>query len=808
MSIESDLQDKLLKLGLVSDTLASAWGKGSKSATARAIAEEALTKTLKTKLQLDDKAAKQKAKELIEDERTAAKQSTLDQKREQAAKQLVQDFVGITKSAIGSAQALYTSDKAFTSVTPTLELMGQVVKSVSSALTGLASGIPILEGLSEGANKLIGVGTDITVQVAKMQLEMSQQFVDTYTGLSKVGVNFGGSLDSMIDAAGQGGLSLMNYQKFVNASTDSLKLMGGTMDQAAGRILKMSQSALRNNERLLVEYGGYDQVADALANFTGMLTKAGVDTVAIQNKLNTTSASYLESLKIMEAITGKTAKEQQAEQDEAMQNVAFQRKLRDIAATEGPEAAAAMTQTLTEVSATFGKAGADYYKELAATGRVVSENNQLYRNFMPAMASTIDGMNQNRIAYGKEKDGVEKRIKANGALIRANEGNMKANDKANEALGSLAYVIKDGVVGTVNTASADYLSATDKRIGYEEAAAKAIAKQKDDEGQATKGAANAIKKQNETGQKMDKMAQSQIGKMGDLVVTLNDLQVKLIETFGPKLTTAVDLFASGLKKIAKSLGVAEATTLSDKIKAELAGNEVRDMDGNLVAGSAGRSATGEATKRATAFTQNAKTNESQLVVSQADLAKTLKLKNPQGDVQGEGKTLDAATIRAAAVVQDLFGDSFGGITGMNDRFHQDRNSDHNKGSAFDFVLNQAPASEEDGERLKEMITAQLGAKGLKVKQIIDEYNHPSSGAVGNGHFHVALEKLEKFAKGGITSGPSLAGEAGPEAVVPLPDGRTIPVKMDNSDLIEAIRELISVAKEQRDNSEKLLWANS
>lgn len=34
-----------------------------------------------------------------------------------------------------------------------------------------------------------------------------------------------------------------------------------------------------------------------------------------------------------------------------------------------------------------------------------------------------------------------------------------------------------------------------------------------------------------------------------------------------------------------------------------------------------------------------------------------------------------------------------------------------------------------------------------------------------------------FAKGGITSGPSIAGEAGPEAVVPLPDGRTIPVSM-------------------------------
>jgi len=34
-----------------------------------------------------------------------------------------------------------------------------------------------------------------------------------------------------------------------------------------------------------------------------------------------------------------------------------------------------------------------------------------------------------------------------------------------------------------------------------------------------------------------------------------------------------------------------------------------------------------------------------------------------------------------------------------------------------------------------------------------------------------------MANGGITRGVSIAGEAGPEAVVPLPDGRSIPVRM-------------------------------
>jgi len=52
--------------------------------------------------------------------------------------------------------------------------------------------------------------------------------------------------------------------------------------------------------------------------------------------------------------------------------------------------------------------------------------------------------------------------------------------------------------------------------------------------------------------------------------------------------------------------------------------------------------------------------------------------------------------------------------------------------------------------------------------------------------------MKELADGGITQGPSIAGEAGPEAVVPLPDGRTIPVTMTG--LTETMDELISLTR--------------
>lgn len=75
-------------------------------------------------------------------------------------------------------------------------------------------------------------------------------------------------------------------------------------------------------------------------------------------------------------------------------------------------------------------------------------------------------------------------------------------------------------------------------------------------------------------------------------------------------------------------------------------------------------------------------------------------------------------------------------------------------------------------------------------------------AAGDGyHLHI-----EAMAKGGITNGVSIAGEAGPEAVIPLPDGRTVPVKMDTGELGSKMDEMIRLLRDQVDNSGRMLHA--
>ena len=66
--------------------------------------------------------------------------------------------------------------------------------------------------------------------------------------------------------------------------------------------------------------------------------------------------------------------------------------------------------------------------------------------------------------------------------------------------------------------------------------------------------------------------------------------------------------------------------------------------------------------------------------------------------------------------------------------------------------------------------------------------------------------MKELAEGGVTTGPSIAGERGPEAVVPLPDGRTIPVTMTG--LGEGIAEMISLLRTNNDISQKILQMSS
>jgi len=92
-------------------------------------------------------------------------------------------------------------------------------------------------------------------------------------------------------------------------------------------------------------------------------------------------------------------------------------------------------------------------------------------------------------------------------------------------------------------------------------------------------------------------------------------------------------------------------------------------------------------------------------------------------------------------------------------------------------------------------------------KVLDEYTKPSLFAKGDGHIHL------EFDKGGIAQGPETGFPAtlhGTEAIVPLPDGKSIPVDIQNLfdgfDMKSGHDEQVKLLQTQIDKMDKLIDA--
>jgi hypothetical protein len=139
------------------------------------------------------------------------------------------------------------------------------------------------------------------------------------------------------------------------------------------------------------------------------------------------------------------------------------------------------------------------------------------------------------------------------------------------------------------------------------------------------------------------------------------------------------------------------------------------------------------------------------------------------------------------------------FSSINDYYHT--SGKHTEGKALDFVLPPefGPVTVEKGEAIRQALINMGFGAGTK-----DEYNSRSRGWTGS-HIHAEL------ATGGVISGPRSGYSAtlhGTEAVVPLPDGRSIPVQTVDSgasaEQLDRLDTIISVMRDQVTATKKLL----
>lgn len=804
-NLDAELIAKLRELGMVSETLAATFKKGEKSADYQRAQVAKLAKSLIELNLATEETAQQKAEEIQRAERNADRQQKVDEQRYQAVKKFVGDVTGLAKAGISASQSMYNTDKEFTAAIPTLKLMGDAIKSITSALSGLFSGIPIIGSTLAGLDKLTSVAVDITTQVAQMQLENAQKYVDTYRSLSKVGVTFGGDIESMREAAARGGLALDQYNKFVTSNIEGLSKMGTSLQDSADRVMKMGKSALDTNKKLLTIYGGYEEVNTALATYATTMAMYGVDTVKNQKALEAGSASYLTTLKTLQAVTGKSAEAYKSDQEKRAKHAAYLMKIQEVAAKD-PGLAEALKRTVYLATQMYGEDAGNRLEEriaqstdaLALNGQAISAASLKFESFSGAASKATDDMLEAAVRHrGSDQAAIE----AQARIIRDSTEGVKADAQANREVARVAYAAQNETVQKIAANIAEQLGRMDKTANIVDAVNESYKQFNKTQTEGSKGFNGAIDALKDYKIRMDELVAKSLPKVAEMATGLIKLQENLVTTFtdlGGAVNLATGAFNELVGALNKALG---KETPEEKVAAETGSVPRREEDIRK--------------QRAAVAKERYARDQQQLAARKAYVENAVKAGTSQKEAQAQAvkyfpvstgadeiarAVAKANTQGRAKVSSDLEAAlpellaQFPGakISSLTTGKHAEA-SKHYEGRAVDFTIPDYDAKRSD--EYKQIL------KDIGFKMVKDEYKERSADWSGN-HIHAEL------AKGGITSGPSIAGEAGPEAVIPLPDGRNIPVKVDNSAVIDKLEEMISLLKDQRDISVKQLWAAS
>lgn len=180
----------------------------------------------------------------------------------------------------------------------------------------------------------------------------------------------------------------------------------------------------------------------------------------------------------------------------------------------------------------------------------------------------------------------------------------------------------------------------------------------------------------------------------------------------------------------------------------------------------------------------------------------LRIKSPESTAGGMTSDKLANTARA---IQEKLGGDLKHFSAFNDSYHQGTNSKHAQGQALDFTITDPSKA----AVIADMVRGMPG-----VSKVLDEYSNPSARATA-GHIHAEVSAQ----LGGIASGPTSGYRAvlhGTEAIVPLPDGKKIPVEIpgfttnlgDQTNLLAQqltkLDDIINVMRRQVDVSTKIL----
>jgi hypothetical protein len=669
-------------------------------------------------------------------------------------------FQKASKQAAGNlAKGLGSFAKQVGEGDTSLKSLNKVVDVTSDALGGMAKAIPF-------AGEAIAAGVKAVGEASKFVLNQLDATAKVFNDFGKVGALGTKGMSGVFEQFNRSGMSLKGFQQAVQENAQSLarfrgmtasgaedfsKIVGGIVDSDAGMELRrIGLSA--------------DQIGESTGAFVAQQTRLGRSQQMTQQQLTAGTVQYVKELDELSKVTGQSREAIQKQQDAALSESRFRANYETLMAQGNEKGAKALMALQTQMQGIGPELG-QATRDLASGAANTDAARKLMASTGGAAQDIIERLKSGQIDQYQAAKELQDASRRTGDAAREN---ARYVDKANSAF--IDFAQQADLNNAVITENGQMVKKT--------------------QAEQTAGG--------------DKLTDATVSAQQNLE-QMNRKMQRLGFELMPQAAIAVEKFTGTLNNfidwVGEKLGIEMPGTKGGPRSAVEANQQAKAMAKQQGAGWLGQQWAGM--KAGASYTFGGAGGGGAHGISGAGDYSGLKIKSAESTAGGEA---NPKLLELAKLIQNDLGGDLKYFSAFNDKFHMDRNSKHNQGTALDFTLNDPSKAAEIAAKIK-------GYPG--VSNVIDEYANPSNGATA-GHIHAEISARNGFS--GMISGPSSGYRPnltmhGTEAISIQPNPNTGSTSPNSDSGIMAaqlsrLEELVSVMKQQVSISSKILSYSS
>lgn len=265
------------------------------------------------------------------------------------------------RKAKDAAEKYHTEvKKGITVVTKNREALNEQTEALDDAtkatnafgrgLTGLlVSGITTLAGSAFNLAKEFAFGgneiSDFTQHIPVLGTVLGpfanliDNSVSSFRDLSSSGASFNNSILEMRLAAANTQLSLDEFQSFVTANSENLRLLGGTVTEGTMRFVNINKAIKASGDFDSLRNLGFSvgEINEGLADYTTLQSRLGFLQGQSTTQLAAGSAAYLKQIDLLAKVTGKQREEIQASIESNAADASFRAIAKSLESQFGPD---------------------------------------------------------------------------------------------------------------------------------------------------------------------------------------------------------------------------------------------------------------------------------------------------------------------------------------------------------------------------------------------------------------------------------------------------------------------------------------